>query len=114
MQRYKYNLKKLIDRLKYYFDFINDSRRTNIDLNSSFIKFFYKFVFKPKLNIFLYAPADVILSRKQEMDKESIEELTAQYKNLFDEFSEKYDQKYLSIENLDLGKTLETIENEFK
>lgn len=105
---------KIIIYDRYYFDFINDSRRTNIDLNNSFMKFFYKFVFKPRLNIFLYAPADVILSRKQEMDKESIEDLTAKYKNLFDEFSEKYDQKYLSIENLDLEKTLEIIENEFK
>jgi len=99
---------------RYYFDFINDSRRTNIDLNSKFVKFFYNFVFKPKLNIFLYASPEVILSRKQEMDEKSIVELTDKYKNLFAEFDNKYDQKYLTIENIDIEETMNIIENQIK
>lgn len=95
---------------RYYFDFINDSRRTNIDLNSSFIKFFYRFIFKPDINIFLYALPEVILSRKQEMDEESIINLTAKYKTLFESLSNKQDEKYLCIENIDKEKTLERIE----
>lgn len=102
---------KIIIYDRYYFDFINDSRRTNIDLDSGFIKFFYKFVFKPKLNIFLYADPDVILSRKQEMDKESIVDLTNKYKSLFNELSNKHDQYYLPIENIEIDETMTEIEN---
>ncbi len=109
---FKYTAKgKIIIYDRYYFDFINDGRRTNIDLDSGFIKFFYKFVFKPKLNIFLYADPDVILSRKQEMDKESIVDLTNKYKNLFNEYNNKYNQHYLSIENIEIDETMNKIEN---
>ncbi len=102
---------KIIIYDRYYFDFINDGRRTNIDLDSGFIKFFYKFVFKPKLNIFLYADPDVILSRKQEMDKKSIVDLTNKYKSLFNELSNKHDQYYLPIENIEIDETMTEIEN---
>lgn len=99
---------------RYYFDFINDARRTNIDLKEDFLKFFYKFVFKPKLNIFLYASPEVILSRKQEMDEKSIIELTDKYKSLFNEFNNKYNQEYLAIENIDIDETMTIIENQIK
>lgn len=109
---FKYTAKgKIIIYDRYYFDFINDGRRTNIDLDSGFIKFFYKFVFKPKLNIFLYADPDVILSRKQEMDKKSIVDLTNKYKSLFNELSNKHDQYYLPIENIEIDETMTEIEN---
>lgn len=96
---------------RYYFDFINDARRTNIDLNSSFVKFFYKFVFKPEMNIFLFAPPEVILSRKQEMDEESIVNLTEKYKTLFDEFGQENKDQYVSIENINKEETMKTIED---
>jgi thymidylate kinase len=96
---------------RYYFDFINDARRTNIQLNEKFIKFFYRFIFKPDINIFLYASPDIILSRKQEMDKESIIELTSKYKMLFESLANKKREKYVCIENIDKEKTLQTIEN---
>ncbi len=96
---------------RYYFDFINDARRTNINIDSGFIKFFYKFVFKPEMNIFLYASPEVILSRKQEMDAESIVELTKKYKDLFDEFGKKNRDQYVAIENIDKEKTMKTIED---
>jgi thymidylate kinase len=96
---------------RYYFDFINDAKRTNIRLNENFIKFFYKFVFKPDMNIFLYAPPEVILSRKQEMDKESIVTLTKKYKTLFEELAQKKENQYISIENIDKEATMKTIED---
>ena len=98
---------------RYYFDFINDARRTNINLNSNFIKFFYKFVFKPDINIFLFASPEVILSRKQEMDKESIVDLTKKYKTLFDELAEKNMEQYMSIENINKEVTMKTIEDTY-
>jgi thymidylate kinase len=96
---------------RYYFDFINDARRTNIQLNEKFIKFFYRFIFKADINIFLYAAPEIILSRKQEMDEKSIVELTTKYKTLFESFAENSKQKYICIENIDKEKTLQIIEN---
>lgn len=112
---FKYTRKDVIviyDR--YYFDFINDARRTNITLNKNFIKFFYKFVFKPELNIFLYAPAEIILKRKQEMDEKSINKLSEDYLNLFSNLSKNNKQVYLSIENIDKSNTINKIEDSFK
>ncbi len=109
---FKYSIKgNIIIYDRYYFDFINDAKRTNIRLNENFIKFFYRFVFKPDINIFLYASPEIIISRKQEMDEKSIVELTDKYKILFDDFEAKYNQKYISIENIDKYKTLNMIEN---
>jgi thymidylate kinase len=109
---FKYTRKSIIviyDR--YYFDFINDARRTNIDLDSRLIKFFYYFVFKPEINIFLYASPEIILTRKQEMDEESIKELTSKYQNLFNSFAKEKKGEYKCIENIHMEKTLRTIEN---
>ena len=109
---FRYSLKgNIIIYDRYYFDFINDGRRTNIKLNENFIKFFYKFVFKPDINIFLYASPKIILSRKQEMDEKSIVELTGKYKTLFESFSNEKKEKYKCIENIDKEKTLQIIEN---
>jgi thymidylate kinase len=107
---FKHTIKgKIIIYDRYYFDFINDAKRTNINLDDNFIKFFYKFIFKANINIFLYASPKIILSRKQEMDEKSILELTNKYKNLFDSFSNKK-KKYVSIENINKSETLEKIE----
>lgn len=109
---FKYTRKDIIviyDR--YYFDFINDARRTNINLNSNFIKFFYQFVFKPEINIFLYASPEVILTRKQEMVEESIKKVTKKYQDLFEDFANRKKEAYICIENIDKEKTLGTIEN---
>ena len=40
---------------RYYFDFINDGRRSNINLPARFTQALYAFDNKPKLNLFLYA-----------------------------------------------------------
>ncbi len=108
---FKYTIHgKIIIYDRYYFDFINDARRTNINLESKFIKFFYRFVFKPDINIFLYASPEIILSRKQEMDKDSIIELTDKYKILFGKLGRNNTKQYVCIENIDKNITLQTIE----
>jgi len=99
---------------RYYFDFIVDGRRSNIDLGKKMPKFLYRFVRKPHLNFFLYAPADIILERKQELNKEAIEELTTSYTGLFNSLSEKYDSNaYHCVENIELEKTLTFIEDQY-
>ena len=96
---------------RYYFDFIEDPKRSNISLPRWFRKLFYRFIFKPNINIFLHAQPELILKRKQELNREDIIQLTASYKSLFTEFGKSYSGKYVSIENDDLTITLEQIES---
>lgn len=107
---FKYNRKGitvLYDR--YYFDFIVDHRRSNININPAIPRFLYNFVFKPELNIFLYASPEVILKRKKELPSNEIVELTKKYKGLFDELDGKGKNRYIPIENIILEETLDTI-----
>ena len=95
---------------RYYFDFIADPRRSNIVLNKKLAKFLYRFVYKPKVNIFLSAPAEIIFLRKQELNVNDILMLTSEYKQLFDELAlEQTQQHYVSISNIDLKKTMHTV-----
>ncbi len=96
---------------RYYFDFIEDPKRSNIHLPRWFRKLFYRFVFKPNINIFLHAQPELILKRKQELDMNDIVQLTSAYKKLFNEFRKSYSGKYVTIENDDLDITLEQIES---
>lgn len=99
---------------RYYFDFINDARRSNINLSESFITKLYTFIKKPMLNVLLYAPAETILRRKQELSKEDIENLTNKYLNTFNNLSNKYpNSTYLAIQNIEKDQTLRTIINEY-
>lgn len=112
---FKYTRKNIVviyDR--YYFDFINDSRRSNIDLNKKFVKYFYNLLLKPHLNIFLYASPEIILSRKKELDSETITILTNDYLLLFEEYSKTQKQIYRSIENINKIETLDEVEELFK
>lgn len=111
----KYQLRNYIvlyDR--YYFDFIVDGKRTNLELDTFLPKQLYRFVQKPELNFFLYAPAETILARKKELSSEAINSLTAKYKNLFDELEEEYPQHYYSIKNIHLNETLDFISKQIK
>ena len=75
------------------------------------LKWGYHLVLKPEVNIFLYAPADEILKRKQELSRNEIEQLTGDYKELFEEFRNHYHhQQYLSLNNTDLDATMSQIE----
>ena len=95
---------------RYYFDFINDSRRSNIDLPKPFTSWLYRLLVKPEINFFLYAPAETILKRKQEMDEASIKTLTADYLDLFESLSGRYKRSsYISISNIEMTETLSTV-----
>lgn len=107
---FKYNMRGitvLYDR--YYFDFIVDHRRSNISINPKIPRFLYRFVFKPNLNIFLYASPEVILQRKQELPSGDIVALTKKYKTLFEELDKKSKKRYIAVENIILDETLDTI-----
>jgi thymidylate kinase len=75
---------------RYYFDFIHDSRRSNIDLPPSLTSLGYALLIKPRFNFFLYATADEILRRKQELDAATIEQLTRNYLGLFERLGNRY------------------------
>ncbi|WP_298118731.1 hypothetical protein [Flavobacterium sp.] len=95
---------------RYYFDFINDSKRSNIVLPKSISKLGYLFLLKPKFNFFLFADANVILNRKKELTKETIEELTNNYSSLFNSLRMKSKVSiYESINNEELDVTLNHI-----
>lgn len=99
---------------RYYFDFINDAKRSNIQINRNITKALYRFVMKPKLNIFLYAEAETILARKQELNAEDITEMSSNYRSLFDELKLKFKKSYYtSIENNILDDTIAAVLREF-
>jgi thymidylate kinase len=95
---------------RYYFDFINDGKRSNICLSPKLTSIGYRLLLKPKFNFFLYADVDTILQRKQELDGPSINALTGQYLGLFRRLSQRYNHsQYITIENLALEQTLHII-----
>jgi thymidylate kinase len=100
---------------RYYFDFINDAKRSNITLPTGFTRAGYSFLLKPEFNFFLYADAQVILKRKKELDGTTIKALTAKYLRLFDELKRhSFSAKYVAIENESMAETLSTITNHVK
>lgn len=109
----KYVLRgKIVLYDRYYFDFIADSKRSNIKLPEGITENGYHLLLKPKFNFFLYAAPEKILGRKKELSYHSICALTASYGRLFSKLEKKDPKiKYLSIENNDLDTTLGTIMN---
>lgn len=107
---YKYTWRgKIVLYDRYYFDFINDAKRSNISLSPKLVKLFYGLVRKPEMNFYLYASPEVILSRKQEMTANQIRILNLKYQQLFSDFSSKYKGVYRSIENNDKKTTINII-----
>lgn len=108
---FKYKLRGYVviyDR--YYFDFISDSKRSNIKLPVFIMKFGFNFLMKPKFNFFLYADPEVILNRKKELDKNTIINLTNNYQKQFNDLNRKNsDAHYISIKNENLDNTLAVI-----
>jgi thymidylate kinase len=99
---------------RYYFDFIQDAKRSNISLNTSLAKSLFRFIIKPRLNIFLYAHSDEILKRKKELNARTITSLTSNYRKMFRGYSQKFSKsKYVSIENLNKNKTVQKIMTEY-
>jgi thymidylate kinase len=94
---------------RYYFDFINDGKRSNIKLPKFLLLMGYKLLLQPKLNFFLYADSQTILNRKQELKKETIEKLTSEYKSLFNYLNKSGSAQYVSIENIYINDTMSII-----
>lgn len=95
---------------RYYFDFINDSRRSNIQLSPQFTAWWYRLLVKPKLNFFLYADPQTIVKRKQELDADTIQVLTRHYLTLFNKLGARSERTYyIPIENKDLPLTMDII-----
>jgi len=94
---------------RYYFDFINDSKRSNIQLPKHIIKAGYNFLLKPDLNFFLYADSDTILKRKKELDSKTITGLNEEYLELFGDLSNSKNGHYIAIKNIELVDTVNLI-----
>jgi thymidylate kinase len=95
---------------RYYFDFIQDGKRSNIVLPYWLTRSWYALLLKPSYNFFLYAEAETILQRKKELDKRTILELTRNYLRLFVSLGKTYrHSKYIAIRNEQLPETLQTI-----
>ncbi|MFT5617880.1 MAG: thymidylate kinase/thiamine kinase-like enzyme [Arenicella sp.] len=112
---FKYVLRnKIVLYDRYYFDFIADSKRSNINLDKRLIKLLYFFVLKPRLNILLWADPLEVYRRKQELDPETVYELTSDYRILFGDYSRKYRKStYRTIKNVKVDHTVEAIMEEF-
>lgn len=98
---------------RYYFDFIIDGKRSNINLSPTLPKFLYTFIAKPDLNFFLYADAHTIVKRKQELSISVINQLTKKYLLLFQDLATRHQGLYINIENIDRQDTLKTVLNHY-
>jgi thymidylate kinase len=95
---------------RYYFDFINDPRRSNISISKKIVNRLYAFIFKPRHNFFFYASPEIIRERKKELSTSEISRLTMNYFSTFNRFEQKYvHSKYHCIENIDREETLQEV-----
>jgi thymidylate kinase len=95
---------------RYYFDFIEDSKRSNLVLSKKISFLGYKLLLKPKFNFFLFADSATILSRKKELDEEVINELTVNYCSLFEKLNKPgTGTVYKTIENKEIDQTLNIV-----
>jgi thymidylate kinase/thiamine kinase-like enzyme len=91
---------------RYYFDFIHDSKRSNIVLPQGILKAGFSLLLKPKFNFFLYADPTTILSRKKELDEATIARLTGSYLRQFEQLGQSKNASYIPIQNTNLEETL--------
>lgn len=95
---------------RYYYDFMVDGRRSNLELPHFITKAGFKLIQKPAYNFFLYADADIIRERKQELSKEDITTLTERYQTLFADCDAKYpNHLFTALNNVHLTNTVATI-----
>lgn len=100
---------------RYYFDFISDSKRSNLVVPAWLSYGLYRFLVKPDFNYFLFAPTELILKRKQELEEHTINMLTRKYLLLFTRLRAKdHKHTYDAVCNIDLDTTLHTIFNNLK
>jgi len=95
---------------RYYFDFINDSKRSNIVISKKFASQMYALIYKPKYNFFFYASPETIRERKKELSAVEISRMTQNYFSTFKRFEEKYaHSQYHCIENINREETLKKV-----
>lgn len=104
---------------RYYFDFIVDGKRSNLQLDPRLAFAGWRLLFKPRRNYFLYAPAAVIRKRKQELDLDAIGALNDGYLALFRKLSENgtnhpKQPRYTPVINLERERTLRRIIKDLK
>jgi thymidylate kinase len=98
---------------RYYYDFMHDSKRSNITLPPFVTNLGFKLLMKPQLNFFLYASASAIRKRKQELDIEEINELSEKYLKHFDALNrEEGSARFVTIHNVHLENTLRVIQHQ--
>lgn len=112
---FKYVLRgKVVVYDRYYFDFINDAKRSNINLNRNFIKSLYRFIYKPDMNFYLFNDAETILARKAELSAQDINQMNAKYQDLFSEYQQRMKSNYIKVKNDDLNQTISLIMGELR
>lgn len=95
---------------KYYFDFINDSKQSDILLPKKLTAFGYHFLMQPDFNFLLFADASTLMKREQEPTKNAIEELTSDYRELFESQQKRRSSSiYQSINNVDFDVTMNQV-----
>jgi thymidylate kinase len=98
---------------RYYYDFMHDSKRSNIKVPEYITNFGFNFLMKPSLNFYLYASAAAIRKRKQELEVDEINELSAKYLKQFNEWNMKQGEaKFVTIHNVHLENTLRVIQHQ--
>ena len=98
---------------RYYFDFINDPRRSNISISKKLVNNLYGLIDKPKHNFFFYASPEIIRQRKQELSANEISRLTMNYFATFNRLKKKYaSSQYHCIENINRNETVHKIFNQ--
>ncbi|MFM1999781.1 MAG: hypothetical protein RL204_1728, partial [Bacteroidota bacterium] len=98
---------------RYYYDFMHDSKRSNIKVPEYITNFGFKFLMKPSLNFYLYASAAAIRKRKQELEVDEINELSAKYLKQFNELNMKQGAaRFVTIHNVHLENTLRVIQHQ--
>jgi thymidylate kinase len=97
---------------RYYYDFICDAKRSNIELPKRLLSWGINIVAKPDFNFFLYASPEIILARKQELDGNVIKQLTDEYLKSFSVCKNRFSNKvFLPIENIDKVQTMHIIKS---
>lgn len=96
---------------RYYYDFMVDGRRSNVQLPTWITELGFSFLLKPTFNFFLYASPEVILARKKELEATTISALTKAYRTLFYQYRAKYPTKvFTPLENINLKETISEID----
>ncbi len=82
---------------RYFFDFIVDSKRSNICISGEAVRPFYSLVFKPRLNFLFVANPRAIFLRKSELDLSTINDLQRKYVGLFRDLGNTASGSYYCI-----------------